>query len=71
MGGSVKLRPWIELLINKEGKMNMFFINWRPEVRNKVELQRAISELYKKLQLVMNAQDKWECFMPPLIHLGD
>jgi hypothetical protein len=51
--------------------MNMFFINWRPEVRNEVELQRAISELYKKLQLVMNAQDKWECFMPPLIHLGD
>ena len=51
--------------------VEMFFINWRPEVRNEVELQQAIRELYKKLQLVMNAQMEWECFMPPLIHLGE
>jgi hypothetical protein len=49
----------------------MFFINWRPEIRNEAELQRAIRELYQKLQLIMNAQNEWECFMPPLIHVGD
>ena len=50
---------------------NIYGINWRPEVRNEVELQRAIRELYEKLQLIMNAQMEWRLFMPPYIHIGE
>ena len=49
----------------------MFMINWRPDVKDEVELQKAIRELYKAMQLVMSVQMEWECFMPPYIHIGD
>jgi hypothetical protein len=49
---------------------NLWFINWRPEVQDKKELQERINALCRSLQLVMNVQVNWQIFMPPYIHMG-
>jgi hypothetical protein len=57
--------------LTKEEQMNMWIVNWKPEVKDKRELQEAINSLYRSLQLVMNDTINWECCMPPHLIIGD
>jgi hypothetical protein len=51
--------------------MNMWIVNWKPEVKDKRGLQEAINSLYRSLQLVMDDTTNWECCMPPHLIMGD